>query len=322
MYVFGVDIGGTGVKSGIVNEKGEIVVKSSIPTDKGHDYRVIVKDIADQLGGLCASSGIKIEEIAGIGVGCPGAIDSAKGVVNYSNNLEWSYVPLVEELGKYFSVPIRVGNDANVAALGETVFGAGRDYHDTVMITLGTGVGGGVVIENRLFEGNGSAGTELGHTVIMTGGELCTCGRRGCLEAYASATALIRDTKVEMRKNPKSAMWDFVGGNIDKVDGRTSFECAKQGDYSAKRVVDNYIEYLGEGLCNFVNIFRPQAIILGGGVCAQGKNLTDPLEKYIETFSYGGDRSPHVELLIASLGNDAGLIGAASLFFNDAEVLR
>ena len=117
-------------------------------------------------------------------------------------------------------------------------------------------------------------------------------------------------------------MWDFVGGNIDKVDGRTSFECAKQGDYSAKRVVDNYIEYLGEGLCNFVNIFRPQAIILGGGVCAQGKNLTDPLEKYIETFSYGGDRSPHVELLIASLGNDAGLIGAASLFFNDAEVLR
>lgn len=322
MYVFGVDIGGTGVKSGIVNKKGEILIKSSVPTDKGHDYRVIVKDIAAQLVALCSESGIKIDEISGIGIGCPGAIDSAKGIVNYSNNLEWSYAPLSDEFGKYFQMPVRIGNDANVAALGETVFGAGKAYHDTVMITLGTGVGGGVVIENRLFEGNGSAGTELGHTVIMTGGELCTCGRRGCLEAYASATALIRDTKVEMKKNRKSAMWDYVGGDIDKVDGRTSFECAKKGDYSAKRVVDNYIEYLGEGLCNFVNIFRPQAIILGGGVCAQGKNLTDPLEKYIETFSYGGDRSPHVDLIIASLGNDAGLIGAASLFFNDAEVLR
>ncbi len=322
MYVFGVDVGGTGIKSGIVDENGKIVIKSSIPTDKGHDYEVIVKDIANQLNALCEESGIPLTEIGGIGVGCPGTIDSAKGVVNYSCNLDWSYVPLVEELGKYFDVPVKIGNDANVAALGETTFGAGKAYHDTVMITLGTGVGGGVVIENRLFEGNGSAGTELGHTVIVAGGELCSCGRRGCMEAYASATALVRDTKVEMRKNPKSIMWDFVGGDIDKVDGRTSFECAKKGDYSAKRVVDNYIEYIGEGLCNFVNVFRPQAIILGGGVCAQGEYLTEPLEKYISTFSYGGDRSPHVELLVATLGNDAGLIGAASLLFSSAEVLR
>lgn len=316
MYVFGVDIGGTGVKAGIVDDSGKIVIKSSIPTDKGHDYKVIVKDIGNQLIKLSEDSGIPLSEISGVGIGCPGAINSKKGTVDYSNNLYWTDVPLLAELKKYVDLPSKVSNDANVAALGETVFGAGKNYHDTVFITLGTGVGGGVVIENKLFEGNESKGTELGHTVIVRGGELCTCGRRGCLEAYASATALIRDTKVAMRKDKSSLLWQFVGGDIEKVDGRAAFECAKQGDYAAQKVVDDYLEYLGEGLCNFINIFRPQAIILGGGVCAQGEYLTAPLKRFIKDFSYGGDKSPSVELLIASLGNDAGLIGAASLILD------
>lgn len=313
MYVFGVDIGGTGVKSGIVDDKGKIIIKSSVPTDKGHDYKIVVKDIAEQLKKLSADSGIALSEISGIGIGCPGAINSQKGTVDYSNNLEWVDVPLLGELKKYIDLPSKVSNDANVAALGETVFGAGKNYHDTIFVTLGTGVGGGVVIDNKLFEGNESKGTELGHMVVMHGGELCTCGRRGCLEAYASATALIRDTKVAMRKDKSSMMWDYVGGDINKVDGKTAFECSKKNDYSAQKVVDDYLEYLGEGLCNFINIFRPQAIILGGGVCAQGEYLTKPLKRFIKDFAYGGDKSPSVELLIASLGNDAGLIGAASL---------
>jgi ROK family protein len=313
MYAFGVDIGGTGIKSGIVDDGGKIIIKASIPTDRSFDYRVIVSDIAAQLKSLCKESGIALGDIAGVGIGCPGAVNSRSGTVDYANNLYWSDVPLLEELKKYIDLPSKVSNDANVAALGETVFGAGREYSDTVFITLGTGVGGGVVIDNKLFEGNESKGTELGHTVIVHGGELCTCGRRGCLESYASATALIRDTKVAMRKDKGSLMWDFVGGDLDKVDGRTAFECSKKGDYSARKVVDDYIEYLGEGLCNFINVFRPQAIILGGGVCAQGEYLTAPLRRYIKDFSYGGDKAPSVELLIASLGNDAGLIGAASL---------
>ena len=313
MYAFGVDIGGTGVKAGIVDEKGNIVVKSSIATDRSLDYRIIVKQIAQQLKDLAEKGGVDFRDIAGIGIGCPGAVNGKKGPVDYSNNLCWSDVPLLDELKKYIDLPSKVSNDANVAALGETVFGAGKKYSDTVFITLGTGVGGGVVIENKLFEGNESKGTELGHTVIVHGGELCTCGRRGCLESYASATALIRDTKVAMRKDKNSAMWDYVGGDIEKVDGKTAFECAKKGDYSAKKVVDDYLEYLGEGLCNFINIFRPQAIILGGGVCAQGEYLTNPLKRFIKDFSYGGDKSPSVDLLIATLGNDAGLIGAASL---------
>lgn len=314
MYIFGVDIGGTGIKLGIVDETGKIVIKSSIPTNADAGYEVIIKNLANQLKKLCEDSGIALSEVSAIGIGCPGAINSKKGTVDYSNNLRWTDVPLVDELHKYFDLPIKVSNDANVAALGEHVFGAGKRYNDTVMITLGTGVGGGVVIGDKLFEGNESKGTELGHIVIVHNGELCSCGRRGCVEAYASATALIRDTKVAMKKDKASKMWGYVGGDINKVDGKTAFECAKTGDYSAQRVVDDYIEYLGEGLCNYINIFRPQALILGGGVCAQGENLLAPLREYVKRYWYGGEKSPHVELLIAELGNDAGLIGAASLF--------
>lgn len=322
MYAFGVDLGGTGVKSGIVNQFGEIIIKSTIKTDPGHDYRVIMHDIANQLKDLATRANISMDNIVGVGIGSAGAINSQQGRVDYWSNLNWVEVPVVAELAKYIDLPIKITNDANAAALGEHIFGSGREFHDTVFITLGTGVGGGVIIENKLFEGNESKGAELGHMVIRGGGELCTCGRRGCLEAYASATALIRDTKVAMKKDKTSMMWQFVYGDLNKVDGRTPFECAKMGDYTAKRVVDDYIEYLGEGLCNFINIFRPQAIILGGGICAQGEFLTTPLRRFMRDYSYGGE-SPKVELRVAELGNDAGLIGAASLIFNsNLDVLR
>ncbi len=317
MYAFGVDIGGTGIKSGIVDGNGKIVIKSSIPTDRSFDYKVIAADIAKQLYKLAEDSGIAVSEISGIGIGCPGAVNSKKGTVDYANNLYWTDVPLVDELNKHINLPAKVSNDANVAALGETVFGVGKEYSDTILITLGTGVGGGVVIGKKLFEGNESKGTELGHMVIIKDGEPCTCGRRGCMESYASATALIRDTKRAMEKDKDSAMWDFVGGDVNKVDGRTSFECAKKGDKSALTVVENYITYLGEGLVNFINIFRPEALIIGGGVCAQGEYLTTPLKKFIKENAYGGDHAPDVELLIATLGNDAGLIGAASLILSE-----
>ena len=199
-----------------------------------------------------------------------------------------------------------------MAALGETMFGAGRGYENAVMITLGTGVGGGLILNGRLFEGNESKGAELGHMVIEAGGEPCNCGRRGCIEAYASATALIRETKKAMRAHPESAMWKF-SPDIEAVDGRTSFECAKAGDAAAAEVVDKYLYYLSEAMLNFCNIFRPQVIILGGGVCAQGQYLTDRLTAIMEKEHYGYSGAPKVAIAIATLGNDAGLIGAASL---------
>lgn len=319
MYYIGIDIGGTNVKAGIVDQKGKIVIKSSIPTDRGLDYTVISKDIAAQARKLAEDAGIEWTDIVAAGVGCPGIISSATGVVDYNNNLGWHNIPLGAELSANLQKQVFVSNDANVAALGEAKFGTGKDYHDVIFVTLGTGVGGGVIIDNKLFEGNMSKGAELGHMVIVKDGKQCNCGRRGCMEAYCSATALIRDTKEAMLADKNSTMWQFAGGDIEKVDGRTAFECSKTGDKSAKAVIDNYVACLGEGLSNFVNIFRPQAIILGGGVCAQGDYLVKPVQIYVDEHTYGGDNAPETVILTATLGNDAGLVGAASLAMNRAE---
>ena len=179
------------------------------------------------------------------------------------------------------------------------------------MLTLGTGVGSGIVIDGKLFEGNRSAGAELGHSVIVAGGEQCTCGRKGCLETYASATALIRDTKRAMQANKDSKMWEI--GALDNVTGKTAFDY-KDVDESAKQVVENYIEKLGVGITNVANEYRPEAIILGGGVCAQGDTLIKPLQEFLDREIYAGSKGPQVKLLTATLENGAGLLGAAALW--------
>lgn len=312
MITVGVDLGGTFIKAGLVDDNGKILHKSKVPTRSVMGAETVVSDMGDQILSLLKDNGYTLDDVRGIGVGSPGAIDSAHGIVNYSNNLRWKDVALGPMLEKKVGKPVKVSNDANVAALGETVFGVAKGYSDTVLLTLGTGVGGGIIIGGKLFEGNESKGAELGHSVIVAGGEPCTCGRRGCLEAYASATALIRETKKAMQRDTSSAMWNFAG-SLDKVDGRTAFECAKQGDPAATEVVNNYLYYLCEGILNYCNVFRPQAVILGGGVCAQGEYLLNRVREIVVANNYGFEGTPKVDLLIASLGNDAGLVGAASL---------
>lgn len=312
MITVGVDLGGTFIKAGLVDDNGKILHKSKVPTRSVMGAETVVSDMGDQILALLKDNGYTLDDVRGVGVGSPGAIDSAHGIVNYSNNLRWKDVALGPMLEKKVGKPVKVSNDANVAALGETVFGVAKGYSDTVLLTLGTGVGGGIIIGGKLFEGNESKGAELGHSVIVAGGEPCTCGRRGCLEAYASATALIRETKKAMQRDTSSAMWNFAG-SLDKVDGRTAFECAKQGDPAATEVVNNYLYYLCEGILNYCNIFRPQAVILGGGVCAQGEYLLNRVREIVVANNYGFEGTPKVDLLIASLGNDAGLVGAASL---------
>lgn len=316
MYYVGIDLGGTNIKTGIVGKDGKIVAKSSIPTKGDRPADEVAFDMSVEVLNLVKSAKISMDEVVGVGVGSPGAINSGAGIVDYSCNLGWYNVPIAELILKRVKKPVKVSNDANVAALGETLFGAGKGYTDTVLITLGTGVGGGIVIGGKLFEGNESKGAELGHSVICVNGEPCACGRRGCLEAYASASALIRETKEAMLRDRGSKMWEFVGGDIDKVDGRTAFETEKQGDAMAKLVVNNYVLYLSEGLLNICNVFRPQAIMLGGGVCAQGDNLLNRLKTRMKAMHYGFRGTPEVELLIASLGNDAGIIGAAALLMS------
>ena len=310
-YYVGIDLGGTFIKGGIVNDKGEIVVKDKIPTESEKGSEGVAKNIAALIDSLLAKANMTPSDVIGIGMGVPGMIDSEKGEVVYSNNLGWEHFFISDKVEKLTGLNVKIANDANVAALGETLFGCGKNYSNTVMLTLGTGVGGGIVIDGKLFEGNRSAGAELGHSVIVAGGERCTCGRLGCLEAYASATALIRDTKKKMTENPKSKMWQI--GSLDTVNGKVAFDY-KDTDAAAAEVVNNYIEKLGIGITNIANVFRPEAVILGGGVCAEGDNLILPLKKQLAKDIFAGDKGPGVEILIATLGNDAGILGAAALW--------
>ena len=310
-YYVGIDLGGTFIKGGIVNDKGEIVLKDKVPTESEKGSDGVAANISALVDSLLKKANMSASDVVGIGMGVPGMIDGNAGEVVYSNNLGWEHFFISDKVEKLTGLKVKIANDANVAALGETLFGCGKNYSTTVMLTLGTGVGGGIVIGGKLFEGNKSAGAELGHSVILAGGEQCTCGRRGCLEAYASATALIRDTKKKMSEDKNSKMWQI--GSLDKVDGKVAFDY-KNVDKSAEEVVNNYIEKLGIGITNIANVFRPEAVILGGGVCAEGDNLILPLKEQLARDIFAGDKGPGVEILIASLGNDAGILGAAALW--------
>ena len=311
MYCVGVDIGGMSIKAGVIDKHGNVLKKGRVVTDVSGGEHKIINDIGRLVLSLADP---KDRDFVGIGIGCPGAINSTTGVVDRAFNLNWHKVALAEELARIINKPIKVSNDANVAALGETMFGVGRMYTDTVFLTLGTGVGGGIVLNGKLYEGNESKGAELGHMVLVVDGEPCSCGRKGCMEAYCSASALIRETRRAMLADKNSSMWKF-SPNLESVDGRTAFECSKQGDKAANAVVDYFVKYLGEGMLNFANIFRPQAIILGGGVCAQGDYLIYKLKDYCKDRNYGFANTPRFDILVAQLGNDAGMIGAAALIY-------
>ncbi len=313
-YYIGIDLGGTFIKGGIVDDRGNILVRDKIPTEKEKGDDGVAQNIAGLCRDLLKHAGMTAEDVVGIGIGVPGMIDSRAGEVIYANNLGWADFRIAEAVEKKTGLPVKIANDANAAALGETKFGCGRMYGSTVMLTLGTGVGGGIVIDGKLFEGNRSAGAELGHAVIVAGGEPCTCGRRGCLEAYASATALIRDTKRAMCADKNSKMWEI--GDLERVTGQTAF-AYRDTDETAGRVVDSYIEKLGTGITNLANEFRPEAIILGGGVSEQGASLIEPLQAYVEKEIYAADKGPQVKILAAELGNTAGLLGAAALFMQE-----
>ena len=309
-YYIGIDLGGTFIKGGIVDDGGEIIVSDKLPTQADEGASKVAENIVNLAKMLLEKAGMQVSDMQGLGMGVPGTIDGKEGVVVYANNLGWENFALGKEIEKRLGLPVKIANDANVAALGESKFGCGKAYRDAVLITLGTGVGGGIVIDGKLFEGNHGAGAEMGHSVICAFGEPCTCGRKGCFEAYSSATALIRDTKRAMQADRNSKMWEI--GSLDNVTGKTAFDYAPI-DESAKKVVDDYIKMLGVGLTNIANEFRPEVIMLGGGVCAQGDNLVKPLQAFVDKEIYAGDKGPRVKILTATLGNLAGLLGAAAL---------
>lgn len=309
-YYFGIDIGGTFIKGTIVDGDGNIIVSTKVPTERDGGAEKVFSNVIALTATLLDMAKMKREDITAIGIGVPGMVDSESGVVSSATKLGWKNFDITKRIKEAIGLPARVANDANAAALGELKFGFKDKYKNMVLLTLGTGVGGGIIIDGKLYDGNKGAGAEIGHSVIEFGGERCNCGRRGCLEAYCSASAIIRDTKRAMEAHRDSKMWEI--GSLDKVDGKTAFDFAETDAY-AKEVVDGFITRLATGVTNMANIFRPEAVILGGGVCAQGKELTDPIQKIVNNEIYGGKEGPGVEVLTARLKNDAGSLGAAAL---------
>ena len=305
-YYVGIDLGGTFIKGGIVDEKGTIVRFERVPTrtELGADF--VISDIENVIKKLVNDLGEKVE---GIGVGIPGLIDSQKGEVVMSGNLRWKNVMIKDKLQPQFDYPVKIANDANAAGLGEIKFGSGKKYSTSVFLTLGTGVGSGIVIDGKLYEGNRSAGAETGHMIIHRNGKQCTCGNKGCFETYASATALIRETVAAMLNDRTSKMWEI--GSIENVNGKTAFDYYDK-DEAARKVIDEYVNDLAIGIINIANILRPEAVIIGGGVAKQGKNLTDRVQNLVDEGIFARELGPRVIVLTASL-EEAGVVGAASL---------
>lgn len=313
MYYIGIDVGGMSIKGGICTKDGKVLHKTTVKT-RVYDEKVsISEDIIATITNLLAISNLTVKNIKGIGIGQPGSVDSKLGIIRYSNNIKLTNIPLVAEVKKAFDVPVFLNNDANCAALGEYKFGSGKGFNDVVFVTLGTGVGSGIIINGKLFEGKACAGAEAGHTVIVKDGVQCNCGRKGCWEVYASASALIRQTKAALNIFPDSKMHAIIKENNGVVDGKTSFIASKAGDEGGLFVVNQYIDYVGEGLLNLANVFRPDVIIVGGGISHEGEYLTDKLNKDMQTLTYGAAYNPKVFVTVASLGNDAGILGAAAL---------
>lgn len=314
MIAIGIDIGGTSIKGAGITKEGKVLKVFSMPVIKGDSQDATINKLIEAINNYIKEQGFKKEEILGIGLGVPGVMDTKAGVITYSNNLQWYDLPIVDLIEKGTGLKVKITNDANAAALGEAKYGAGKKYKNIIMITLGTGVGGGIIIDGKIFEGNLGKGAELGHSVLVLDGEQCSCGRKGCFEAYASATALIRDTKHAMDKNKKSKCWE-ISEKLGKVDARVAFEAERAGDEVGHQLVENYVKYLGEGCLNYFNIFRPEALILSGGIANEGEYLLSRLRKYFEDRNYGFQGTPKVDLLVSELGYDSGKIGAGALFF-------
>lgn len=311
MYYIGIDLGGTNIAAGIVDEDMNIVLKDSIPTKLPRSADLIIDDMAYLTKELLKKASISMDQVKWIGIGTPGTANFDTGIIEYSNNLRFNNVPMVKMMEERLGKKVFVENDANAAAYGEFKAGAAKGANSAVAITLGTGIGGGVIINKRILHGFNFAGGELGHTVIEVDGRECTCGRRGCWEAYASATGLINLTKESMKEHKDSIMWEIAGGSLDNVNGKTAFDAMRKNDAAGRQVVDLYIKYLGCGLINMINIFQPEVLCIGGGICKEGDNLIKPLEKIIEKERYNKNAEKQTKICVAKLGNDAGIIGAA-----------
>jgi len=311
MNYLGIDLGGTNVAAGVVSENGQIIARGGCPTPRGEE--AVCDAIAEASRQALEGAHCDVEDLASIGIGSPGVIDPERGVVVYWSNLDFKDVPLAALVQQRLGRAVLMENDANTAALGEYAAGAGRGASSMVAITLGTGIGGGAVLGGKLYTGFNYAGLEVGHMVVdASAGAVCTCGRRGCFEVLASATALVRQTRHAMEEHPESLLWKLAP-SLDKVEGKIVFQALAQGDATAQNLVDKYVQYLGCGVTNLVNIFQPEVLCIGGGISLAGDTLLSPLRALVNQEEYTRNSPRRTRLALAQLGNDAGIIGAALL---------
>lgn len=311
-YSLGIDIGGTNIAAGVVDENYNIVSKSKVKTNSSRGYESVLQDIVLAGQQAVKEADIPMQDMRWVGMGCPGTCNIETGLVEYANNLKWENVPLRKYVGDALKIPAYIENDANAAALGEYYAGAAKGAKSAIVITLGTGLGAGIIIDGKLFSGSNYAGAEIGHTVINVDGEQCTCGRKGCFETYCSATALVKFTKRAIEQNPNSLMIG-ISEEEGKVSGRTAFKAAKVGDKAGQEVVDYFIKNLACGIINTINIFQPNMLCIGGGVSNEGDNLLNPLKERIRKEVYSKNSSSNTEIVLCKLGNNSGIIGAALL---------
>ena len=314
MYYVGIDLGGTGIKAGLVDENGKILQKATCPTLVERGARPVVDDMAQLVLKVTQMGGLTLADIKAIGIGLPGIQDPRTGHVPFCTNLYWHEVPVIEWMQETLGsgVPIFIGNDATVAGLAESVAGVSAGIRNSVFLTLGTGVGGGVVLDGKVYSGDHGVGSELGHMITVMDGEPCTCGNRGCWERYASATALIRMGTEAANAHPDCLIMTSVEGDTSKITAKTVMDAAKAGDEVALKVFDRYVYHLCVGLVAVINFLDPEVIVLGGGVSHTGPFLLDAVRAKLPSMVFY-KTMPYARIELATLGNDAGIIGAAML---------
>ncbi|MBE6564217.1 MAG: ROK family protein [Ruminococcaceae bacterium] len=313
MYRIGIDLGGTKIAAGLTDDNHTLLRSLSIPTKRQRTADEISLDIASLCLRLIAEASLQKSDIAFIGIAAPGSVNPETGMAEYFCNLPFINYPLADFIRAHTGIDrVLLANDANAAALGEAVAGCTKDVSHSVLITIGTGIGGGVIINKKIYTGFNYAGGELGHIVLVHNGRPCGCGRRGCWESYSSVPALVRTTREYMKRDRSSLLWSECGGRLAAVTSYTPFTAAGKGDKTAQKVIDTYLSYLADGLTNIVNIFQPEILCLGGGLSAE-RSILQPLRTLVDQRQYTSRAAVKTRIEIASLGNTAGMIGAAAL---------
>ena len=313
MYRIGVDLGGTNIATGVIDENYKIIGRGKVKTRAPRPAEAIFDSIKEAVDMAVVNAGISYDEIISVGVGTPGSVNKDTGAIEFSNNLKFHNVPAKAMLEERLKKPVYLENDANAAALGEAVAGSGNGVKNFVAVTLGTGVGSGIIIDGKIYRGSNFCGGEMGHMVINVDGIPCNCGRKGCWEKYASATALVSQAVEAMQGDKASLLWQTCDGDLNKVDGKSIFDAVDLGDETAKAVVNRYLYYVSIGIANVVNALQPETVCVGGGISGQGEKILQPIRDMVKAERYSVYAENQANIVPALLGNDAGIIGAALL---------